>query len=104
MAAIKKCIVFGLVTALYLIPVMASAQAFISIWPKGNVPNSKHLKLKDSIANERVYRVMDPGMYGFFPGTQENKGAAVVICPGGGYDHLAYVISGLTPWALPLLC
>jgi acetyl esterase/lipase len=100
MAAIKKCIVFGLVTALYLIPVMASAQAFISIWPKGNVPNSKHLKLKDSIANERVYRVMDPGMYGFFPGTQENKGAAVVICPGGGYDHLAYVISGfqLAKW------
>jgi acetyl esterase/lipase len=39
-------------------------------------------------------------MYGFFPGTQENKGAAVVICPGGGYDHLAYVISGfqLAKW------
>lgn len=42
-----------------------------------------------------VYRVMTPGMYGFFPGSQENQGAAIVICPGGGYSHLAYVISGL---------
>jgi acetyl esterase/lipase len=71
------------------------AQDFIPIWPSNNIPNSKHLKLKDSIANERIYQVMQPGMYAFFPGTQENKGAAVVICPGGGYERLAYVISGL---------
>lgn len=71
------------------------AQDFIPIWPENNIPNSKHLKLKDSIANERVYRVMVPGMYCFFPGKQENKGAAVVICPAGGYDHMAYVISGI---------
>ena len=70
-------------------------QDFISIWPKNNIPNSKHLNLTDSIANERIYRVMNPGMYAFFPGKQENKGAAVVICPGGGYERLAYVISGL---------
>ncbi|QKJ30701.1 alpha/beta hydrolase [Mucilaginibacter mali] len=76
------------------------AQDFIELWPKGHIPNSKHLKLKDSIANERIYRVMLPGMYAFFPGTQENKGAAVVICPGGGYERLAYVISGfqLAKW------
>lgn len=75
-------------------------QDFIPIWPKNNIPNSKHLKLKDSIANERIYRVVLPGMYAYFPGKQENKGAAVVICPGGGYQHLAYVISGtsLAKW------
>ena len=70
-------------------------QEFIPIWPQNNIPNSKHLKLRDSIANERVYRVITPGMYAFFPGKQENKGAAVVIFPGGGYERLAYVISGL---------
>jgi acetyl esterase/lipase len=73
----------------------AVCQDFIEIWPKNNIPNSKHLKLDDSIANERVYRVMHPGMYAFFPGKQENKGAAVVICPGGGYERLAYIVSGL---------
>jgi acetyl esterase/lipase len=73
----------------------ASAQDFMKIWPQNGIPNSRHLKLKDSIANERVYRVMLPGMYAFFPGKQENKGAAVVICPGGGYERLAYIISGV---------
>ncbi|MDI9879364.1 alpha/beta hydrolase [Flectobacillus longus] len=76
------------------------AQEFIPLWEKGKMPNSKGLSIKDSIANERVYRVGTPGMYAFFPSNQENKGAAVVICPGGGYERLAYVISGfqLAKW------
>jgi acetyl esterase/lipase len=76
------------------------AQEFITLWPKDHIPNSKGVNLKDSIANERVYRVGKPGMYAFFPSAQENKGAAVVICPGGGYERLAYVISGtqLAKW------
>ena len=78
-----------------LIANKALGQEFMAIWPKDNIPNSKHLKLQDSIARERIFRVMLPGMYAFFPGSQENKGAAVVICPGGGYERLAYVISGL---------
>jgi acetyl esterase/lipase len=73
---------------------------FIPLYPKGKMPNSKGLDLKDSIANERIYRVGTPGMYAFFPSSQENKGAAVLICPGGGYERLAYVISGtqLAKW------
>jgi len=96
----KKYLLYQIVIALCLVSSVAAAQEFIPIWPKGNIPNSKHLKLTDSIANERVYRVMNPGMYAFFPGTQENKGAAVVICPGGGYERLAYIISGfqLAKW------
>lgn len=73
---------------------------FIPLYPNGKMPNSKGLNLKDSIANERIYRVGTPGMYAFFPSSQENKGAAVLICPGGGYERLAYVISGtqLAKW------
>lgn len=76
------------------------AQEFIPLWPAGKMPNTQGLKLKDSITNERVYQVGTPGMYSFFPSTQENKGAAVIICPGGGYERLAYVISGtqLAKW------
>lgn len=90
-----------LITALLLnFGATLHAQAFFEIWPQGHIPNSKHLPLKDSIANERVYRVITPGLYGFFPGSQENQGAAVVICPGGGYTHLSYIISGfqLAKW------
>lgn len=73
---------------------------FIPLYPAGKLPNSKGLKLADSIANERVYQVGTPGMYAFFPSATENKGAAVIICPGGGYERLAYVISGtqLAKW------
>ncbi|RZK35339.1 MAG: alpha/beta hydrolase [Pedobacter sp.] len=78
----------------------AKAQQFLPLYPAGKIPNSKGTPRKDSITNERVYRVATPGMYCFFPSTQENKGAAVVICPGGGYERLAYVISGtqLAKW------
>jgi len=83
-----------------LITLSGTAQDFIPLWPKGKMPNSKGLKLKDSIANERIFKVGTPGFYAFFPSAQENKGAAVVICPGGGYERLAYVISGtqLAKW------
>lgn len=73
---------------------------FIPLYPKGKMPNSKGLDLADSITNERIYQVGTPGMYAFFPSSTENKGAAVLICPGGGYERLAYVISGtqLAKW------
>lgn len=71
------------------------AQEFIPLWPEKKMPNSKGLRLKDSIANERIYRVGKPGMYAFFTSAQERCGAAVLICPGGGYERLAYIVSGL---------
>lgn len=76
------------------------AQEFIPIWEQGKMPNSKGMDLKEDIRNERVYQVGTPGFYAFFPSIQENKGAAVIICPGGGYERLAYIISGtqLAKW------
>lgn len=76
------------------------AQEFNPIWAKGKMPNSKGLQLTDSIANERVYQVATPGVYVFHPSIAENKKAAVLIIPGGGYARLAYQISGfqLAKW------
>src|SRR5215210_7795214 len=68
---------------------------FIPLYAAGKMPNSKGMRLKDSIANERIYRVGNPGMYVFMPSKQENKGTAVLILPGGGYERLAYMISGV---------
>jgi acetyl esterase/lipase len=78
----------------------AAAQEFVPLWEKGKMPNSKGMELKDDIRSERVYQVATPGFYAFFPSVQENKGAAVLICPGGGYERLAYQISGtqLAKW------
>ena len=76
-------------------PLAISAQEFIPLWEKGKMPNSKGMELKDDIRGERVYQVGTPGFYAFFPSVQENKGAAVLICPGGGYERLAYQILGV---------
>ncbi len=79
---------------LLLLSFSVYGQEFIPIWEKGKMPNSNGLDLKDDIRNERVYQVGTPGFYAYFPSNQDNKGAAVLICPGGGYERLAYVIAG----------
>jgi len=84
-----RFIFFVLVSVLCRLQV--SAQDFIRLWSEGKMPNTKGLVMSDSIFNERYYRVGNPGMYAFFPSKQENQGPAVLICPGGGYHHYAYM-------------
>jgi acetyl esterase/lipase len=76
------------------------AQDFMPLWGDGKMPNSKGIKMEDSIANERIFKVAVPGIWSYFPSAQENKHAAVIICPGGGYQREAYIISGtqLAKW------
>ncbi len=90
----------NLILFFLLMPFAATAQEFVPLWTTDKMPNSKGIALKDEIRNERIYQVGTPGFYAFFPSNQENKGAAVLICPGGGYERLAYVISGtqLAKW------
>jgi len=78
----------------------ANAQNYMLLWPKNKMPNSKGIAVQDSIHNQRIYRHKYPGMYAFFPSHDDNKGSAVVIFPGGGYQHLTYVLSGtqLAKW------
>jgi acetyl esterase/lipase len=71
------------------------AQDVVSLWPTGRMPNSKGLAMKDSIADERIYSVSSPRLRVFLPSVQENKGTAIIICPGGGYQRLAYMGSGV---------
>ncbi len=76
------------------------AQEFIPLWPKGKMPNTKGIALKDSIVNDRYYQVGTPGMYAFFPSKDDNNGGAVIIYPGGGYSHITYNLGGfqLAKW------
>ncbi|HEY1113740.1 MAG TPA: alpha/beta hydrolase [Chitinophagaceae bacterium] len=71
-----------------------SAQQFIPLWPEGKKPNSNGLVVKDSLYNERIWKVGTPGIYAFPVGKSENKGSAVLICPGGGYERLSHLYNG----------
>ncbi|MDP4201159.1 MAG: alpha/beta hydrolase [Bacteroidota bacterium] len=66
------------------------AQEFIRIWKPGCMANSRGLSVKDSMNAELICRVSVPGMYAFRPSNAENKGAAVLILPSGGYSVLSY--------------
>jgi Esterase/lipase len=72
------------------VPKTMYAQEFIPIWPEHHMPNSRGITVKDSMNAELIYRVSVPGMYAFRPSKAENKGAAVLIFPSGGYSVLSY--------------
>ncbi len=78
----------------------ADSQEFIPLWPEGNKPNANGKKITDSLFNERIWRVATPGIYSFVVPKSENKGTAVLICPGGGYERLSYLYNGfnLAKW------
>jgi acetyl esterase/lipase len=90
----KMIRVYFLGLLLLLIGISASAQEFIPLWPAGKKPNSNGKKITDSLYNERIWRVAQPGMYVFLANKAENTGTSVLICPGGGYERLSYIYNG----------
>jgi acetyl esterase/lipase len=84
----------ALIFVFVLLITAADAAEFIGLWPEGKMPNSKGMELEEVIVNDRIRQVDRPGIYAFFPAKEENSGCAVLICPGGGYHHLAYDVSG----------
>ena len=76
------------------------AQEFIPLWPKDKKPNFNGTLVTDTIYNDRIWRVATPGIYAFKVNKEENKGTAVLICPGGSYERLSYLYNGfnLAKW------
>jgi acetyl esterase/lipase len=83
-----------------LLKFSAAAQEFIPLWPQGKKPNFNGRAVTDTVYNERIWRVGTPGVYAFPVPKSENKGTAVLICPGGGYERLSYIYNGfqLAKW------
>jgi acetyl esterase/lipase len=72
-----------------------SAQQKITVWPKGQMPNSKGLKLKIEEEKEgRITQIKEAELFAFLPAKEERKQMAIIIIPGGGYHHLTYDLGG----------
>ncbi len=82
------------VIVLFIFCLPGGAQEFIPLWPVGKKPNSNGKKIKDSLFNERIWSVEIPGLYCFPVSKAENKGSAVLIIPGGGYERVSHVYNG----------
>lgn len=66
------------------------AQDFtLKVWPDG-APNSNGLtQPEEELDGKRVRLVSEAKMYVYLPEKRQNTGAAVLLCPGGGYTHEA---------------
>ncbi len=79
----------------------AAEPAEVDLWPEGQVPGLADGE-KEEIVDEmddrignRVTKVTKPKITVYQPDAEIDTGAAVVICPGGGYHILAYDLEGV---------
>ncbi|MDA0283142.1 MAG: alpha/beta hydrolase [Planctomycetota bacterium] len=83
------------------VSVHAAERQELSIWPNGLPAGAKPLteaqieKLKASLTEERIYYVETPSITVYRAPKEIANGCAVVICPGGGYNILAWPKEGL---------
>ncbi|MFL9835342.1 alpha/beta hydrolase [Chryseobacterium terrae] len=72
-----------------------SGQQKISVWKKGEMPNSKGLKLNIIEEKEgRITQIPEAELFTFLPAKEERKPMAIIVIPGGGYRHLTYDLGG----------
>ncbi|SDI22825.1 Acetyl esterase/lipase [Chryseobacterium taeanense] len=79
---------------LILIVNLISAQEKITLWPKGQMPNSKGLELKNEEKDGRLVQIKEPELFAFLPPKEDRKPMAVIVIPGGGYYKLTYDLNG----------
>ena len=75
-------------------------EKIIKVWPgkiPGTIENSVYKE--EDLTNEsgvyRISKVTDPTLTVFAPPKEKANGTAIIICPGGGYEHLAYAHEGV---------
>ncbi len=61
----------------------------LKVWPGQAPTNNGIVTQEDNLEGGRVANVSEPELFVFLPSKETQTGAAVVICPGGGYQRLA---------------
>lgn len=80
-----------LIFFLFFLNINLSAQEKIVVWPKGQMPNSKGLKLNIEEKKEgTITQNPETELFAFLPPKADRKKMAVIIIPGGGYYKLTY--------------
>lgn len=82
-----------------LISLHLGAQQIIDLYP-GEIPNSKSYAMKEIILKKDgqffgYQNVSKPTLAVYLPEKEKVTGAAVIICPGGGYRMESYLLEGI---------
>ena len=78
-----------------LIVPMAHSQEIINLWPDGAIPNAipgAQITEKSDPGTDGIMRISNvsvPTLTAYLPPKEKATGAAIMICPGGGYSILA---------------
>lgn len=85
-------------TVIVLISMLAlniRAQEIVNIY-QGKIPNAKENEIKESFTSGMYRGVTVPTLEIYLPEKEKATGAAVVICPGGGYSVVVYQGEGVS--------
>ena len=86
-----------LLLLIQLSPPVIHAQEVVNLF-QGTVPNSKATRVGEntSLPSNGMYnRVTKPTLEIYLPEKENASGAAVIICPGGGYSVIVYQGEGV---------
>ena len=93
---------FLFLLALLATPVLASAQGaaqpvrtVITLWPNGAPGFEQRKDIPEQAASYWVKSVNNPSLTVFLPPKEKANGAAVILCPGGGFRELGFVPEGI---------
>lgn len=78
--------------------IVKSQDFSLKVWPAGAPDHNGMDEPEELFEGVRVRKVSEAEMYVYLPEKEQNTGAAVVICPGGGYwieamDHEGYAMA-----------
>lgn len=95
---IRSLTTIGLLAILVQASGNAAELETFSLWPDGTpvakYDSNENVEVTDERIGRKINRVVDPKLT-FHPApADKNTGACVVICPGGGYNILAYDLEG----------
>ncbi len=95
-------ITFFSVVALLLLPILSRAQAapsrsplVIPLWNNGAPGFEQRKDIPEQAASYWVKNVNNPSLTVFLPAKEKATGAAVILCPGGGFRELGFVPEGI---------
>jgi hypothetical protein len=85
------------ISLLLVFPCIMYGQEIVKLYP-GAIPNATKNKIQENNglpANSMFNRVTTPTLEVYLPEKEKATGAAVIICPGGGYSVIVYQGEGI---------
>jgi acetyl esterase/lipase len=92
-----KLLIGGLFFAFQLALLAQPAPPLIPLWPNGAPGFESRKDIPEQAASYWVKNINNPSLTVFLPPKEKANGAAVIICPGGGFRELVFGAEGVEP-------